>query len=102
MPNDLSAALLTFTIVVGSFWLAADYARQRAHWFAWLFALLAVERLAALTPVPPVHLLAGFPVAVYGVRLAITVILVRLVVGRLLYLLARRRNLLETPGEHSA
>lgn len=102
MSNDPSAALLTFTIVVGSLWLACDYARQRARWFAWLFALLAVERLAALTPLPPAHLLAGFPVAVHGVRLAITVILVRLVVGRLLYLLAHHRNLLESPGEPSA
>ena len=102
MPNDPTAALVTLTIVVGSLWLAFDYARQRARWFAWLFALLAVERLAAWLPVPSGPMLAGFPVAVHGVRLAITVILVRLVVGRLLYLLARRRNLLETPLERSA
>jgi hypothetical protein len=101
MSNDPSAALLTLTIVVGSLWLAVDYGRQRARWFAWLFALLAVERLAAWLPAPSLHLLAGFPVAVHGVRLAITVILVRLVVGRLLFLLARRRNLLERAGERS-
>jgi len=101
MPTDHATALLTLSIVCGSLWLAFDYGRQRARWFAWLFALLAVERLAAVTSAPLTHVLAGFPVAVHGVRLAITVILVRLVVGRLLYLLARRSNLLESPRERS-
>ena len=101
MSDDLTALLLSLAIACGSFWLAIDFFRQRSLWFAWFFALLAFERMAAISAGPDSHLLAGLPVAsaAQGVQLFLTLILMRLVVGRFLYLVARKRNLLESAGE---
>lgn len=101
MPDDLTALLLSLAIACTSFWLAIDFFHQRSRWFAWFFALLALERLAAISAVPDRHLLAGLPVANagHGVQLFLALILVRLVVGRFLFLVARKRNLLESAGE---
>ncbi len=76
MQPDPSATLLTLAIVIGSLWLALDYGRQRSFWFAWLFALLALERLAALSATGSAVLTAGLSPtdAAAGLRLAITLI----------------------------
>ncbi len=52
MP-DPTQALLPFLLIAGSAFLALDFARHRSPWFAALFALLALERLAGLLPLQP-------------------------------------------------
>ena len=87
--------LLSLLIAAAGAWLAFDFACHRSSWFAVLFALLALERLAGLLPAPPALLQAGFPVAgaAFGLRGALALVLGRVVVGRLFFLLARRYRL---------
>lgn len=84
------------TIGLGCLWLAADFARCGNRPFALLFGLLAVERVFQLTAggtVQPGGLaLAGFVVSGVGVALALAVVLVRVTVGRVLYVLMKRRK----------
>jgi len=91
MP-DPTQSLLPLLLITGSLFLAADFARHRSPWFAALLALLALERLAGLLPVQPDLLHAGLFAAgaTLGLRVALALVLARLVVGRLLFLLARR------------
>jgi len=93
--SDSIPSLLSLLIGAGSLWLALDFARHRSVWFAALFALLALERLAGLLPLPGAFLQAGLLGALpaFGLRLALALVLGRLVVGRLFFLLARRYRL---------
>lgn len=95
MSDNLTTLLLSLAIACGSCWLAIDFSRQRSPWFAWFFALLAFERVTAVSAVPDSYLLSGLAIAGagQGAQLFLMLILARLVVGRFLYLVARKRNL---------
>ena len=93
-------------IGLGCLWLALDFARHGSRSFALLFGLLAVERLFQMVGGGPSTgsgaggglALAGFVASGSGVAVALAVVVGRVAIGRVLYILMRRRKVTRTSG----
>lgn len=97
--------VVALLIAAGCLWLAYDFGRRRAV-FGWLFGLLAAERLFAAAAgsggngLPGAALVAGLagPGVSAALSLALAAVVGRVVLGRLLYVWARRRGIV-TAGD---